>query len=56
MVCAEHVGNLWGKVYALIIEVGGQEPKNEWGRGIDPQNPNIERAGSISLGGKKRLA
>jgi hypothetical protein len=34
----EHGGNLWGKVFALIREVGGREPKIEWGKGIDPQN------------------
>jgi hypothetical protein len=36
--------------------VSGREPENKWGRGIDPQNSNIESTGSISLGGVKRLA
>ena len=54
--CREHGGNLWGEVHVLVRGVGGQEPENERGRGIDPQNPNIERAGSILLGGVKRLA
>jgi len=53
--CREHGGDLWGEVFALVREVSGQEPKNEQGRGIDPQNPNIELAGSISLGCVKWL-
>jgi hypothetical protein len=53
--CVEHGGDLWGEVFALVTEVGGQEPKNERGRGIDPQNSNIESTGSISLGGVKLL-
>jgi hypothetical protein len=45
----EHGGDLWGEVDVLIRGVGGWEPQNEWGREIDPQNPNIERASSISI-------
>jgi hypothetical protein len=45
--------DLWRGVDALFEGVGGQEPENKLGKGIDPQNPNIERAGSISVGGYK---
>jgi hypothetical protein len=42
---------------AVVVEgVGGQECENRQGRGIVPQNPNIERAGSISVGDAKQLA
>ena len=42
-------GHLWCGVDALIEGLGNQVPENERGRGIVPQNPNIERAGSISV-------
>jgi hypothetical protein len=42
------IPSLWG--------LGGWEPKNEWDRGIGPQNLNIQRAGLISGGDVKLLA
>ena len=49
-------GDLCHEGDILFERVGDREPENEWGRGIHPQNRNIERAGSTSVGGVKRLA
>jgi hypothetical protein len=42
---------------AVMLEgVGGREWENRQGREIVPQNPNIECAGSKSVGDAKQLA
>jgi hypothetical protein len=48
--------SLWGEEEVVVVVVECQEPENEWGRGIDPKNPNIKHAGSILVVGTKRLA
>ena len=51
-----HFEGLWGEEEVVVVVVECQEPENEWGRGIDPKNPNIKHAGSILVVGTKRLA
>jgi hypothetical protein len=53
MTCGVCGGNQWSEVYMVVEGVGVGNTKTSGGRGIDHQNPDIERAGSISVGGYK---
>jgi hypothetical protein len=53
MACGKGGGDLYHEGDIPFEGFGGREPKNEWGRGIHPKNRNIERTGSISVGGVK---